>query len=85
MKSTAYIAEITNQKNEKYLSEVRNPLACSPPHLVSAKKFSVWVYWRVFCRFRPIKPRDLSHVVSAPPIFLGIFFYLSFYVMTLRF
>ena len=30
MKSTTYIAEITNQKNEKYLSEGRNPLACLP-------------------------------------------------------
>ena len=40
MKSTTYIVEITNQKNEKYLSEGRNPLACSPPRLVSTKKFS---------------------------------------------
>ena len=31
MKSTTYIIEITNQKNEKYLPEARNPLACSPP------------------------------------------------------
>ena len=28
MKSTTYIDEITTQKNEKYLSEGRNPLAC---------------------------------------------------------
>ena len=28
MKSTTYIVEITNQKNEKYLSEGRNPLTC---------------------------------------------------------
>ena len=34
MKSTTYIAEITNQKNEKYLSEGRNPLACLP-HLLA--------------------------------------------------
>ena len=27
MKSTTYIAEITTQKNEKYLSEGSNPLA----------------------------------------------------------
>ena len=33
MKSTIYIVEITNQKNEKYLSEGRNPLACLPPRL----------------------------------------------------
>ena len=30
MKGTTYIAEITNQKYEKYLSEGRNPLACLP-------------------------------------------------------
>ena len=36
MKSTTYIAEINNQKNEKYLSEGRNPLACSPPHLLAS-------------------------------------------------
>ena len=34
MKITTYIAEITNQKNEKYLSEGRNPLACLP-HLLA--------------------------------------------------
>ena len=51
MKSTTYIVEITNQKNEKYLYVGRNPVACSPPRLVSTKKFSTWVYWKVFCRF----------------------------------
>ena len=40
MKSTTCIAEITNKKNEKYLSKGRNPLVCLPPRLVSAKKFS---------------------------------------------
>ena len=41
MKSTTNIVKITNQKNEKSLSEERNPLACSPPRLlVSTKKFS---------------------------------------------
>ena len=75
MKITTYIVEITNQKNEKYLSEGRNPLACSPPRLVSTKKFSAWVYWKVFCRFWPIKLHDLSHVVSAAPIFLRIFYH----------
>ena len=35
MKSTTYIVEITNQKNEKYLSEGRNPLACLPPYLLA--------------------------------------------------
>ena len=34
MKITTYIAEITNQKNEKYLPEGRNPLACLPRHLL---------------------------------------------------
>ena len=35
MKSTTYIVEITNQKNEKYLSEGRNPLGllASSPHV----------------------------------------------------
>ena len=36
MKKTTYIAEITNQKNEKYLSEGRNPLACWPPCLLAS-------------------------------------------------
>ena len=36
MKGTTYIAEITNQKNEKYLSEGRNPPACLPPHLLAS-------------------------------------------------
>ena len=30
MKSTTCIAEITKQKNEKYLPKGRNPLACLP-------------------------------------------------------
>ena len=85
MKSTTYIVEITNQKNEKYLYVGRNPVAWSPPRLVSTKKFSACVYWKVFCRFWPIRLRDLPHVVLATLIFLGIFFYHSFYGMTLRF
>ena len=36
MKSTTCIVEITTQKNEKYLSEGRNPLACLPPHLLGS-------------------------------------------------
>ena len=36
MKSTTCITEITNQKNEKYLSEGRNPLACLPPRLLAS-------------------------------------------------
>ena len=89
MKSTTHILEIINQRNEMYLSVAKciQLLAClfSPPRLVSAKKFCAWVYWKKFSRFRPIKLRDLSHVVSAAPIFLGIFSYHSFYGMTLRF
>ena len=85
MKSTTYIVEITNQKNEKYLYVGRNPVAWSPPCLVSTKKFSVCVYWKVFCCFWPVKLRDLPHMVLAALIFLGIFFYYSFYGMTLRF
>ena len=44
MKSTTYIVEITNQKNEKYLYVGRNPVAWSPPRLVSTKQFSACVY-----------------------------------------
>ena len=36
MKRTTCIAEITNQKNEKYLPEGRNPLACWPPRLLAS-------------------------------------------------
>ena len=35
MKSTTYIVEVTTQKNEKYLSEWRNPLACSSACLLA--------------------------------------------------
>ena len=46
---------------------------------VSNKKFSEWVYWKVFCHFWRIKPCDLSHMVLVAPIFPGTFFYHSFY------
>ena len=36
MKSTTYIVEITNQKNEKYLYVGRNPVAWSPPRLLAS-------------------------------------------------
>ena len=36
MRITTYIVEITSQKNEKYLSEVKNPLACLPPRLLTS-------------------------------------------------
>ena len=87
MKSTTHIVEITNQKNEKYLCGEKSSclLAFSPRRLVSTKKFSAWVYWKRFWHFRPMKLRDLCHVVSAAPIFLEISFYHSFYGMTFRF
>ena len=84
MKSIKHIVETTNQSNEKYLPVGENPVTCSSPHLVSTKKFSTWVYWKVFGYFWPIKLPDLSHVVLIAPIFLGIFFYHSFYGMTLK-
>ena len=36
MKSTTYIVEITNRKNEKYLYVGRNPVAWSPLHLLAS-------------------------------------------------
>ena len=36
MKSTTYIVEITNQKNEKYLYVGSNPVAWSPPRLLAS-------------------------------------------------
>ena len=36
MKSTTYIVEITNQKNEKYLYVRRNPVAWLPPRLLAS-------------------------------------------------
>ena len=35
MKSTTYIVEITNQKNEKYLYVGINPVAWLPTHLLA--------------------------------------------------
>ena len=40
MKSTTYITEITTQKNEKYLSEGRNPLVCSAARLLASCKLT---------------------------------------------
>ena len=90
MKRTTYIAEITTQKAETYLSEgIKLESTCllaySPVRFMSTKKFSAWFYWTVFCPFWPIKLCNLSHMVSVAPIFLGIFFYHSFYGMTSRF
>ena len=36
MKSSTYIAEITNQKNKKNLYVGRNPVAWSPPRLLAS-------------------------------------------------
>ena len=36
MKSTTYIVEITNQKNEKYLYVGKNPVSWSPPRLLAS-------------------------------------------------
>ena len=44
MKSATYIVEITKQKNEKHLYVGRNPVAWSPPCLLSSKKFFACVY-----------------------------------------
>ena len=38
MKSTTYIVETTTQKNEKYLYEGRNPLACLSARLLAVSQ-----------------------------------------------
>ena len=85
MKSTTYIVEITTQKNEKYLSEERNPLLARLLASCQLRNFLREFTEKCFAVFWPIKLRDLCHVVSVAPIFPGIFFYHSFYGMTLRF
>ena len=52
MKSKTYIAEIT-QKNEKYLSEGRSPLACLPACLVALCQLRNFLleFTEVLCRF----------------------------------
>ena len=82
LKSTTCITEITTQKNEKYLSEGRNSLAFLPAHLISTKKFLCEFTEKCFVVIA-VKS-DLSHVVSVAPIFFGIFFYHSFYVVWLQ-
>ena len=47
MKSTIYMIEITNQKNEIYLTVGRNPVACLPLCLLS------------FCQLRNF-PREFT-------------------------
>ena len=54
MKITTYLAERTTQKAEKFLSEKEKLestwllFACLPSPLRVTKKFSTWVYWKVF-------------------------------------
>ena len=61
MKSITYIAEITTQKNEKYISEEWNLPACSSAHFVSTKKFSVQVYQKSVL---PFLTNQVGHFIS---------------------
>ena len=77
MKNATYIAEITTQKAEKYLCDRRKQgstclLACS--FCINLEIFCMSLLKSV-CRFWPIKPRDLSHVVLVAPIFQGIVYH----------
>ena len=45
---------------------------------MSNKKFFVWIYWKLFCHFWPIKLNDLSHIIQVAPIFPKIYMLLSF-------
>ena len=74
MKSTIYIVEITNQKNEKYVG--RNPVAWSPPRLMSTKKFSAFTK-KCFAVFD--QSGCVIYLTWYRLIFLGIFFYYSFF------
>ena len=88
MKSTTYIDEITTQKNEKYLSEGRNPLVCLPACLLAScqlRNFLCEFTEKCFAIFLPIKLHDLSDMILVALLFQGIFLYHSFYGMTSRF
>ena len=69
MKRITYIVEITTHWRMKewkvsvWGKKSTCLLACLPAHLVSTKKFSAWVYWKLFSRLWLIKLCDLSHVV----------------------
>ena len=70
--------EITTQKAEKVLSERGNLectclLACLPACFVSTKKFPLWVQWKVFCHFWPIKVCDLYLTWYRLLLFFGEF------------
>ena len=84
MKSTTYIIEITNQKNEKYLYVRRNPLALSPPHLLAScqlRNFPPVFTEKCFAVFDQLG--SAIYLTWYQPFL--IFFYHSFYGMTLRF
>ena len=83
MKSTAYIVEITAQKNEKYLSEVRNTLACLPARVVSTKKFSAWVYWKVFLSNQAAQfiSRGISHSYISGNFLLSFLLWYDFKIL----
>ena len=87
MKSTTYIVELTNRKNEKYLYPGRNPVAWSPPCFLALCQLINFL--RVFTEkcFAVLDQSGcaICLMVSVALIFGGIFFYHSFYGMTLRF
>ena len=87
MESTTYIAKIATQKNEKYQSEGRNPLACLPVCLLASCQLRNFLHEfteKYFANFDQ-SSCAIYLVVSVAPIFLGIFFYHSVYGMTSRF
>ena len=45
-------------------------LACLRAHLILTKKFSAWVYWKLFCLFWPIKTHNFAHIVLPTLFFL---------------
>ena len=64
MKSTGYSTKITYMKGCKNVcknlrKENNRPSACLPACLTLTKKFSMWVCWKLFCCFWPIKLRNL--------------------------
>ena len=66
-KRTVYFTQIKRMESiwnfEKERLQVECLLACSPSCLLLTKKFSAWVYWKLFCCFWPIKPHNFAHVV----------------------
>ena len=66
-KRTVYFTQIKRMEStwnfEKERLQAECLLACSPACLILTKKFSAWVYLKLFCCFWPIKPRNFAHVV----------------------